>query len=158
MTRFHRLAAVAFSLGCAWSAQASEHEHGERRAAAVPPAYAQECAACHVAFPARGLPAASWQRLMGQLGKHFGTDASLDAKTTAELTQYLVEHAGTGKRAQDKPEQDRMTRTAWFTREHREIGNAVWQRASIGKPSNCAACHAGAPQGRFSEHDVRIPK
>ena len=24
--------------------------------------------------------------------------------------------------------------------------------------SNCAACHLGAAQGRFSEHDVRIPQ
>jgi hypothetical protein len=29
------------------------------------------------------LPAASWQRLMGNLPRHFGTDASLDAATTA---------------------------------------------------------------------------
>jgi hypothetical protein len=35
---------------------------------------------------------------------------------------------------------------------------AVWQRKAIGSAANCAACHPGAAQGRFSEHDVRIPK
>jgi len=145
-------------------AQASEHgrgheegrEHGQR--VPVSSAYVQECAACHVAFPASGLPAASWQRLMSGLGRHFGTDASVDAKTAAVIGQYLQANAASGRRANDTPPEDRVTRSAWFIREHREVGAAVWQRPSIGKPSNCAACHTGAAQFNFSEHDVLIPK
>src|SRR5574343_427448 len=62
-------------------------EHGSR----TPPlsAYQSECGSCHVAFPARGLPASSWQHLMGGLGKHFGTDASLDAATTKAIGDWL---------------------------------------------------------------------
>ena len=37
------------------------------------PKWKSECASCHVAYPARLLPAESWRALMGGLDKHFGT-------------------------------------------------------------------------------------
>lgn len=135
-----------------------EEEGGHSRRVPALPKYQQECSACHVAYPAFGLPAASWARLMNHLPQHFGTDASLDPATTREISQWLQANAATGHRAQDTPPEDRITRSRWFVREHHEISSATWQRAAIGKPSNCAACHTGAPQGRFSEHDVRIPR
>ncbi len=146
--------AAALLLACAPRVQADE---GGARVPVLP-LYQQECSACHVAYPARGLPAASWQRLMGNLPRHFGTDASLDAASLREISGWLQTHAATGQRASDQPADDRLTRTRWFVREHDEISPAVWRRASIGKASNCAACHTQAAQGRFSEHDVRIPK
>ena len=51
----------------------------------VPQAYTQECAACHTAYPPGLLPAASWNRVMTGLDKHYGTDASLDAATVRQL-------------------------------------------------------------------------
>ena len=36
-----------------------------------------ECSSCHIAYPARALPAASWKKIMSGLDKHFGVDASL---------------------------------------------------------------------------------
>ncbi|MDO9285645.1 MAG: diheme cytochrome c [Aquabacterium sp.] len=125
------------------------------------PAYQQECAACHLAYPPGLLPAASWQRLMANLPKHFGTDASLDAPTLKTLSAFLAANAGSLKKvARDPspPPDDRISQSAWFVREHREIDRATWQRKAIGSPSNCAACHTGAAQGRFSEQDLRIPK
>lgn len=122
------------------------------------PAYMQECASCHVAYPPGLLPAASWQRLMGQLSNHYGSDASLDPTMTAALTAWLSAHAGTGKRANEMPAQDRITRAAWFVREHREVGAATWKRPAIQSPSNCAACHPRADQGDFDEHGIRIPR
>ena len=53
------------------------------------PKYRQECSACHVAYPPGMLPAASWQRVMGNLQNHYGTDASLDAATIQELSGWL---------------------------------------------------------------------
>jgi hypothetical protein len=32
----------------------------------------EECAACHSAYPPGMLPAASWQRVMANLPRHFG--------------------------------------------------------------------------------------
>ena len=92
------------------------------RRATVPllPKYQQECAACHVAYPPGMLPAASWQRLMGGLGKHFGTDASLDATSAREISAWLNQHAGTYKRVTEAPPQDRVTRSSWFLSKHNE--------------------------------------
>ena len=45
------------------------------------PKYQQECAACHVAYPPGMLPKTSWQHLMDNLPRHYGTDASLDPAT-----------------------------------------------------------------------------
>ena len=132
------------------------------RAATVPllPKYQQECAACHVAYPPGMLPAASWQRLMGGLGKHFGTDASLDANSAREISTWLNQHAGTYKRVTESPPQDRMTRSSWFLSKHneREVPLAVWKRASVGSPANCAACHTQADKGSFNERDIKIPQ
>lgn len=131
----------------------------EEHAARVPPLplYQQECGACHVAFPAGLLPAASWSRLMGDLPHHFGSDASLEPATSRQIAAWLQANAATGRRAQGTPPQDRITRSAWFQREHDEVGSATWKRASVKSPANCAACHAGAAEGRFSEHEIRIP-
>jgi mono/diheme cytochrome c family protein len=124
------------------------------------PIYKQECAACHIAYPAGMLPAGSWTRLMGGLNKHYGTDASLDEKSLAEISGWLDEHAGTYKRVSEMPPEDRITKSAWFIRKHneREVPLAVWKRASVGSASNCIACHSNAAQGSFSERDIKIPK
>jgi hypothetical protein len=131
-----------------------------KRSARVPllPAYQQECASCHIAYPPGLLPAASWQRITANLGKHYGSDAAVDAATLAELNRWLVANAGSGKRAREAPPEDRITRSAWFQHEHDEISAATWKRASIKSAANCAACHPGAEQGDFNEHRVRIPR
>ena len=124
------------------------------------PQYQAECAACHLAYPPGLLPAASWQRLMAGLGRHFGTDASLDASTTRAISAWLAQHAGTYKRVNEEPPQDRISRSSWFLRKHnaREVSPEVWKRAAVGSPANCTACHAQADKGNFNEHDVKIPK
>lgn len=131
-------------------------EHGPRVTA--PSAYVQECGACHVPFPSRALPAASWQRLMANLPRHFGTDASVDAATAAQLSAWLQANAASGRRADDSPPQDRLTRSAWFVREHDEVPAAVWRSAAVGKATNCAACHTRAAEGRFGEREIRLPR
>ncbi len=124
------------------------------------PAYTQECASCHMAYPPAFLPAASWQRLMGNLGKHFGVDASLDAPTARAIAAWLKDNAGSYKRVKEEPPQDRITQSAWFLRKHREgeVPANVWKRPAVGSPSRCEACHTTADKGDFDEHKVRIPK
>ncbi|MCV2362999.1 diheme cytochrome c [Paucibacter sp. DJ1R-11] len=137
----------------------SPADEGRRLSVPLLPAYQQECAACHIAYPPGLLPAASWQRISQNLAKHYGSDASLDPATVAQLSQWLTAHAGSGgKRAREAPPEDRITRSAWFIREHDEVPAATWKRASIKSAANCAACHGGAEQGDFNEHRIRIPK
>lgn len=135
---------LAFAAGmgmCQW-ARADDGP----RAAQVPllPSYKAECAACHVAYPPGMLPASSWRRLVTHLPNHFGTDASLDPAAVKELSTWLSANAATGRRAAESPPEDRITRSAWFTRQHDEVPAATWKRASIKSASNCAACHTGA--------------
>lgn len=144
-------------------ADRDEHEgherHGSSRTATpAPPAYAQECGSCHLAFPPGMLPAASWHRLMGRLDRHYGTDASLDAATRDRLQGWLQQNAATGRRAGSEPPEDRITRSAWFVRQHDEVRADVWRRASVRSAANCSACHPRADKGDFNEHGVRIPR
>jgi hypothetical protein len=119
--------------------------------------YAQECASCHTAYPPGMLPARSWERVMNGLDKHFGTDASLDAATVKQLSGWLQANAGSYKRVAEEPPQDRITRSAWFVRKHREVDPTVWKAASVKSAANCAACHTQADQGNFNERSIRMP-
>jgi hypothetical protein len=97
---------------------------------------------------------------MSKLDKHYGTDASLDAGSTREISQWLQANAGTYRRVSEEPPQDRITQSAWFLRKHREgeVPAGVWKRPAVGSPANCGACHTNAAQGNFSEREVRIPR
>lgn len=135
-----------------------EHEEGRHRMTThVPqmPLYKQECAACHMAYPPGMLPATSWKAIMTSLPKHYGSDASLDAASVSKLSAWLTANSAAST---TRPAQDRITRSAWFVHEHDEISSSVWKRTSIKSAANCMACHAGAEQGDFNEHRVRIPR
>lgn len=120
------------------------------------PAYQNECASCHVAYPPGALPAQSWARIMSTLKTHYGTDASLDAAQVREIATWLAHNAAPSRF--EPPAEDRITRSAWFVREHRKVAADAWQRPSIKSASNCAACHTDAARGDFDEHGVRIPR
>ena len=149
--------ATVFTIAALLALPLARAEDGGRAAQPLLPQYRQECSACHIAYPPGMLPAASWQRLLADLPHHFGTDASLDPATVKQLSAWLAANAGT-RRGAEAPPQDRITRSAWFVHEHAELPAAVWRRAAVKSPANCAACHAGAEQGAFNEHDVRIPR
>jgi hypothetical protein len=148
------MALLAVSLGHQVLADDGQRGSG----APLLPKYRQECAACHVAYPPGMLPTASWRRLMNDLPHHFGSDASLDPATVKELSIWLTANAGTYKRVNAEPPQDRITRSEWFIRKHDEVPAAAWKLPAVKSPSNCAACHAQADQGDFNERRVRIPR
>ncbi len=124
----------------------------------MPKSYEAECASCHMAYPPGLLSEKSWQNVMTSLGKHFGTDASIDAKDQLEITSWLNKHAATKKKYSELAPDNRITKTAWFIREHDEIKADVWKRQGVKSPANCGACHTTAAEGIFSEKNVSIPK
>lgn len=131
-------------------------EEGERTASApLSPIYRQECSACHIAYPPAMLPAESWRRILGNLSSHFGTNASLDSASVAEITRYLTAYANRGQSA---PPDDRITRSVWFVQEHDEVRSAYWKLRAVKSASNCIACHTQAEKGNFDERFTRIPK
>lgn len=128
---------------------------GDRHSAPIPANYRSECGSCHTPFPAGLLSAAGWKTTMAGLDKHFGTDASLDAKAAAEIGAWLEKNAS--RRIESDAREPRLTTTAWFKHEHREVPAKAWQDNRIKNPANCAACHKGADQGRYGEREIDIP-
>jgi mono/diheme cytochrome c family protein len=123
----------------------------------APKSFDAECASCHMAYPPGLLGQKNWQSIMSGLDKHFGTDASLDAKTQAEISQWLIKNAATREKYAAFAPENRITKTAWFIRKHDEVGVDVWKRAGVKSQANCSACHADAVRGDFEEDRVRIP-
>lgn len=118
--------------------------------------YVEECGGCHVAFPPGLLPAESWRRLMSDLPRHYGSDASLDEALRRSLAAWL--EANASRKRLQAPPQDRITKSRWFVREHDEVPADAWRRASVKTAANCSACHPGAAKGDYAEHGVRIPR
>ena len=133
-----------------------DDNEGSMRRVPMPAVYVEECGGCHVPYPPSGLPAASWNALMGGLDRHFGSDASLAPEAAGPIRRWLQANAGRGTANRAEPLS--MTRTAWFLHQHDEIPAATWRSPAVKSATNCGACHGGAERGEFSEHDVRIPR
>lgn len=151
---------------------AAEHESGSASKRALPvvsqPQWSKECSACHMLYPPALFPERSWRAMMGGLKNHFGDNAQLDAVTQQTITTFLAQNAADrtpARRAEmvarSIPAREaplRITQTRYFLRKHDEIRPAVFARAKVGSAANCVACHAGAENGVFSEHEVKIPR
>lgn len=117
----------------------------------------EECSACHIAYPARLLPAASWKEIMSTLNDHFGADAGVDTATAEKISRYLASAARRPSRTQAGPPVLRITETRWFVHEHDEISKQR-RNPKVKSAANCGACHQDAETGRFSERSLHIPK
>lgn len=125
------------------------------------PVVREECGSCHLAFPPSMLPASSWKRMMGELDKHFGTDASVAPATAERISRYLAENAADtggqryggkmlrGVSLQSAPQ--RITELPRWVREHHELSAKEWTRKEVGTKANCVACHTDAERGYYDE-------
>jgi len=147
-------AAVALSLLCVTAAHAGE----DRGYAASNPTWSSECGTCHMPYPPQLLAPEAWAKIMRSLGRHFGTDASIDAAAEKEISAFLQRQSAGAKRRKADPQTMRITETAWFKRKHDELAPEVWKRPAVKSASNCAACHTEAERGIYSEHAVRVPR
>jgi hypothetical protein len=120
----------------------------------------EECGSCHLAYPPRLLSAESWRAVMSGLEKHFGSDASVDAASAAEIGDFLEKNASSRQHRSSNGVEPplRISDTRWFKSEHREVSTRMWKNPKVKSPSNCAACHSKAESGSFNEHEVRMPK
>lgn len=66
----------------------------------------------------------------------------------------LVPTGGSAK----NPPQDRISKSAWFVRKHREVNSQIWKQSAVKSAANCAACHSGAERGSFRESEIQFPK
>ena len=118
-----------------------------------------ECSACHLAYSPEMLTRASWEKIMSSLEDHFGEDASLDAKSQAEITDYLTRHAADNALFGNKFTRNldnnqivlRITETPYWKREHRRFSDKTWKSEKVRSKSNCTACHQDAERGGYDD-------
>ena len=136
----------------------------------VPPAtpdamFAEQCGACHLAFPPSLAPAATWNAILADLPHHFGADATLSAAQIAHLRTWLdanaAEHWDTLPahvlRVTAADGSLRITDTPGWRRRHRHVPDAVFASKAVYRRSACEACHADAASGRFAPQHIAIP-
>lgn len=146
------------SLLFAFGLLANEALADSERFSATNKSWKAECGGCHLAYPPSLLPAPAWRRMMAGLDKHFGTDASVDARAAAEIGAFLERNAGRGRRRGADSGTLRISETPWFRHKHDEVAPSAWNNPRVKTPGNCSACHPGAERGDFEEHAVRIPR
>lgn len=134
--------------------------------ATLDPVFAEQCGACHLAFPPSLAPSATWNGILADLKRHFGADATLSAEQVAHLRRWLdanaAEHWDTlPSHLLRRPAPDgslRITDTPGWRRMHRHIPDAVFAAKEVYRRSACEACHADAASGRFAPQQIAIPK
>src|SRR5574344_1429256 len=129
--------------------------------------YEKECGNCHFAYPAGLLPSSSWNKMMSNLDKHFGDDATVDEETFQTLVSYLNENSAEKsmnyKRSRKIVENlngtipDSISKIPYIKKKHKEIKENVITQKEVKGLFNCTACHKNAEKGIFSEEDVNIP-
>lgn len=129
------------------------------------PAFYKECISCHTLYPPFLLPSKSWVSMMDGLENHFGDDASLDAKTTESIKEFLVKNSAESSTKESSLrilaslEKDKtylaITETLFWKNRHKKIDKEVFKRADIGKPSNCKACHDNIENGLLNNRDIK---
>ena len=130
--------------------------------------YKEECASCHMAYPARFLPARSWQKMLTTLDQHFGDNATLEPATLQTIGQYLQDNSADavsshrGAKILRSIDSDstpqRISELPYMQRKHRKIPDRLIRtNEKVKSLANCAACHQSADRGSFDDDHVRIP-
>lgn len=138
----------------AFSMQAA---HAEGHGLAVPEfkKWKEECGSCHLAYPPKLLTADTWGRLMDGLDKHFGANATLEAKDKADILDFLKRYSATGSRFSSAS--FRISETPWFKREHRSVAPGEWSHPQVRSASNCEGCHRDVARNVWSEDTISMP-
>jgi len=106
--------------------------------------WSKECSACHMAYLPKQLSADNWRKIMQGLDKHFGSNASLEAREREEITSFLVRHAAPDSEDRYSAETLRITETPWFLHGHGPNAAHYWVKGKVGRAADCKACHRGA--------------
>jgi len=130
--------------------------------------YKTECSACHYPYQPGLLPARSWEKMLTNLDKHFGEDASVSPKDQQELLSYATQNAADksdhkrsvkiNRSINNNETPLRITEVKYIIRKHHELSNKhVKNNPQVKSLSRCQACHTRIDSGSFSEREIKIP-
>ena len=131
--------------------------------------YAEECSACHFAYPPGLLPSRSWEKLLAPaaLENHFGENAELDDDVLTAVRDYAIANAADKSfykrsrkiaHATEGQAPLRITEVSYIKRKHHEIPDKLIKgNPDVQSLSNCNACHTQAEKGVFDNDTVNIP-
>ena len=143
-----RLGAMSLAVAVlAGTAQSAVYFHSVKE-----PVVVKECGGCHMGYPPALLPARSWAKMIGELGHHFGDDASLPEAARAKILDFYIRNAGDaghsgytdagfmrGVQAGVTPE--RITDMPFWHSIHDRYPLAAFTRPQVKRIGNCIACH-----------------
>jgi hypothetical protein len=130
--------------------------------------YIKECGSCHFPYQPGLLPSNSWNKMMANLDKHFGTDATLADEDFVTLSKYLNDNSAEKNMNYKRSSRivssllpgqvaDSISTTPYMIKKHREIRKDLITQADVKGLFNCIACHKTADKGIYGERDINIP-
>ncbi len=133
--------------------------------AALDPVFAEQCGACHLAFPPSLAPKSTWNGILADLEHHFGADATLSPGQVTQIRNWLGANAADHwdnlpSHVLRLPAADgsrRITDAPGWRQRHHAIADTVFAAKPVYRRSNCIACHADAATGQFAPQDIAIP-
>ena len=130
--------------------------------------YIKECGSCHFPYQPGLLPANAWNKMMVNLDKHFGTDATLAEEDLQTLSKYLNDNSAEKNMQYKRSNRivsslrngvipDSISTTPYMIQKHREIRKELITQKDVKGLFNCMACHKTADKGIYGERDINIP-
>ena len=130
--------------------------------------YIKECGSCHFPYQPGLLPANAWNKMMANLDKHFGSDASLAPEDFQTLSKYLNDNSAEKNMQYKRSNRivssipagqipDSISTTPYIIKKHNELKKSMITQPEVKGLFNCMACHTTADKGSYSEKDIKIP-
>jgi hypothetical protein len=131
--------------------------------------YNEECGACHFAYQAGLLPAASWQKLLDAtaLQDHFGDNAELEESVRRHILEIVVSNAADNSYTKRSRKimaslhgqaPLRITEVRYIHEKHEDIpARLIKGNPDVKSLSQCDRCHQKAKDGNFDDDTVMIP-
>ena len=130
--------------------------------------YIKECGSCHFPYQPGLLPANAWNKMMANLDKHFGSDATLAPEDFQTLSKYLNDNSAEKNMQYKRSNRivssipagqipDSISTTPYIIKKHNELKKSMITQPEVKGLFNCMACHSTADKGSYSEKDIKIP-
>ena len=130
--------------------------------------YIKECGSCHFPYQPGLLPANAWNKMMANLDKHFGSDATLAPEDFQTLSKYLNDNSAEKNMQYKRSNRivssipagkipDSISTTPYMIKKHNELKKSMITQPEVKGLFNCMACHTTADKGSYSEKDIKIP-